>query len=189
MERVIDQPNTQVMDRGEVARDRAARRPAAAPHPPDAPGAPFAPTPPDETSARRTLRAQVAKIERELAEATARTAPHDGIVWSIGTPGAHGPRMLDLGELERLRDDLAERLHEVRTVHAERAAREALKRAELERMLHDPARHPGVRISRREIGEPGCGGWESKPRLGLIGMLAGWWHVKVSSGCPLSSHS
>jgi hypothetical protein len=186
MERVIDQPNTQVKDRDEGVRANAAPRATAPPRRPGAPRAPFAPSAPDESAARRTLRTQVAKLERELAEATTRTVPHDGIVWSIGTPGARGPRMLDLGELERLRDDLAERLHEVRSAHAERAAREALKRAELERMLRDPARHPGVRISRREIGEPGCGGWESKPRLGLIGMLAGWWHVKVSSGCPLS---
>jgi hypothetical protein len=26
-----------------------------------------------------------------------------------------------------------------------------------------------------------------RPRLGLIGMLAGWWHVKLSSGCPLAT--
>jgi hypothetical protein len=24
-----------------------------------------------------------------------------------------------------------------------------------------------------------------RPRLGLIGMLMGWWQVKLSSGCPL----
>lgn len=29
------------------------------------------------------------------------------------------------------------------------------------------------------------GVWQVRPRLGLIGMLAGWWHVKLSSGCPL----
>ncbi|MDO8209402.1 hypothetical protein [Conexibacter sp. CPCC 206217] len=159
MERVIDQPNTQVT--------------------PDWVGV-------DESAARRTLRAQIAKLEGQLAAAAARTAPHDRIVWSIGTPSERGPHLLDLGELERTRDDLAERLHEVRTAHRERAAREVLKRDELARLLRDPADYPGVRISRREIGEPGCGGWESKPRLGLIGMLAGWWHVKVSSGCPLA---
>jgi hypothetical protein len=25
-----------------------------------------------------------------------------------------------------------------------------------------------------------------RPRLGLIGMLMGWWQVKLSSGCPLA---
>jgi hypothetical protein len=144
----------------------------------------------DESAARRTLRGQLRKLERELAEAAARTVADDEIVWSVGDRAADatagGPRLLSLGELERLRDDLAERLHEVRVVHAERAAREALKRVELEALLRDPAAHPGVRITRREVGEPGCGAWESRPRLGLIGMLAGWWHVKISSGCPLA---
>jgi hypothetical protein len=148
---------------------------------------PWAPL--DERAARCTLRGQVEKLERELAEAAARTSADDGIEWSLAARSESaptGPRLLSLGELERLRDDLAERLHEVRVVHAERAAREALKRDELARLLRDPAAHPGVRITRREIGEPGCGAWESRPRLGLIGMLAGWWHVKISSGCPLA---
>jgi len=35
------------------------------------------------------------------------------------------------------------------------------------------------------VGEPGCGVWQVRPRLGLIGMLMGWWQVKLSSGCPL----
>jgi hypothetical protein len=33
----------------------------------------------------------------------------------------------------------------------------------------------------------GCGVWQVRPRLGLIGMLMGWWQVKLSSGCPLAS--
>jgi hypothetical protein len=43
-----------------------------------------------------------------------------------------------------------------------------------------------VRVSNADIGEPGCKHWHVRPRLGLIGMLAGWWHVKVSSGLSLS---
>jgi len=38
-----------------------------------------------------------------------------------------------------------------------------------------------------ELGEGGCGVYQVRPRLGLIGMLAGWWHVKLSSGCPLAT--
>ena len=54
-------------------------------------------------------------------------------------------------------------------------------------LVHDrPAEDRFVRISGADVGEPGCGGWESRPRLGLIGMLAGWWEIKVSSGCPLA---
>jgi hypothetical protein len=159
-------------------------RPAAAPPEPATPA--HALPAPDEAAARRTLRGQIAKLERELAEATARTRPHDRVEWSTATPGLAGPRLLGLGELERLRDDLAERLHQVRVVHADRAVREALKRDQLAALLRDPARHRFVRITRRDVGEPGCGAWESRPRLGLIGMLAGWWQVKISSGCPLS---
>jgi len=48
-----------------------------------------------------------------------------------------------------------------------------------------PAQHRFARISCRELGEPGCGVWQVRPRLGLIGMLMGWWQVKLSSGCPL----
>ena len=52
-------------------------------------------------------------------------------------------------------------------------------------MLAAPAEFKWVRITRDDLGEPGCGHWHSRPRLGLIGMLMGWWRVKVSSGCPL----
>jgi hypothetical protein len=138
----------------------------------------------EEAPARRALRAQIARLERELARLTAETKPHDGIAWSIG--GEAGPRLLGIGELERVRDDLAERLHEVRETLAARAAREAEKRALLERMLRDPARHRFVRISAADVGQPGCGVWHVRPRLGLIGMLMGWWQVKLSSGCPLA---
>jgi hypothetical protein len=54
-------------------------------------------------------------------------------------------------------------------------------------MIRDPAAHRFARVSREDLGETGCGGWEVRPRLGLIGMLAGWWHVVVSSGCPLAT--
>ena len=58
---------------------------------------------------------------------------------------------------------------------------------QLERMLLEPGRYRFVRISNRDIGEPGCGVWQVRPRLGLIGMLMGWWQVKLSSGCPLAT--
>src|SRR5207302_1017804 len=63
----------------------------------------------------------------------------------------------------------------------ERRARELLERMKLE-----PARYKFVRLPVRDLGEGGCGVWEVRPRLGLIGMLAGWWQLKLSSGCPLA---
>lgn len=136
-----------------------------------------------EAPARRTLRKQIARLERELAGLAIDASPRDEIAWAIGTRG--GPRLLGLGELERMRDQLAERLHAVREALATRAEREARNRELLERMLRDPARHRFLRISAADVGQPGCGVWEARPRLGLIGMLMGWWHVKLSSGCPL----
>ena len=96
------------------------------------------------------------------------------------------PRLLDLGELERVRDELAERLRAARVTIAERADVQAANRLCLERMLLDPGRYRFARVSRQDIGEPGCGVWQVRPRLGLIGMLMGWWQVKLSSGCPLA---
>jgi hypothetical protein len=40
-------------------------------------------------------------------------------------------------------------------------------------------------VTQRELGAGGCGVWRVRPRLGLVGMLMGWWQVKLSSGCPL----
>jgi hypothetical protein len=95
------------------------------------------------------------------------------------------PRLLDLGELEQVRDALAERLHAARLRIAERADEQAASRLCLERMLLEPGKYRFARVSRDDLGEPGCGAWEVRPRMGLIGMLMGWWQVKLSSGCPL----
>ena len=51
-------------------------------------------------------------------------------------------------------------------------------------MVAAPERYKWVRISNEDIGEPACKHWHSRPRFGLIGMLMGWWRVKISSGCP-----
>jgi hypothetical protein len=140
----------------------------------------------DERAARRTLREQIARLERELADAFVTAFPLGGLPQpALMTSPAASARLLDLGELEVVRDELAERLGEARTTISDRADEIAEKRLVLERMLLRPADHKFVRISRRELGEPGCGVWQVRPRMGLIGMLMGWWQVKLSSGCPL----
>jgi hypothetical protein len=136
-----------------------------------------------QRAARRTLRSQIAKLERELADAFVTAYPMGGLEHPTDVRAL--PRLLDLGELERVRDELSERLHAARVSIAERAEVQAANRLFLERMLLEPERHRFARISRADIGEPGCGVWQVKPRLGLIGMLMGWWEVKLSSGCPL----
>jgi hypothetical protein len=62
---------------------------------------------------------------------------------------------------------------------------QAANRLRLEHMLLEPAKHRFASVSCHDLGEPGCGVWHVRPRLGLIGMLMGWWQVKLSSGCPL----
>jgi hypothetical protein len=137
-----------------------------------------------ERAARRALRGQIAKLERELADAFVTAWPMGGLQAPRGVAGE--PRLLDLGELEQIRDALAQRLHDARASIAERAELQAEKRLLLEQMLLEPGRYRFARVSCRELGEPGCGVWQVRPRLGLIGMLMGWWEVKLSSGCPLA---
>jgi len=139
----------------------------------------------DERRARLELRRQIGRLEAELAavfgEAFSRTAvPHR--VEAV----AAAPRVLDLGELEAVRDRLAERIGEARSALVEREQQETANRELLREMLETPEEFKWVRISRADVGEPGCGHWHSRPRLGPIGMLMGWWRVKVSSGCPLA---
>jgi hypothetical protein len=137
----------------------------------------------DERAARRTLRDQIARLERELADAFVTAFPMGGLPQPA--PITAHARLLDLGELEVVRDELAQRLREARVTISRRADEQAEKRLVLERMLLRPADYKFVRISRRELGEPGCGVWQVRPRMGLLGMLMGWWQVKLSSGCPL----
>jgi hypothetical protein len=137
----------------------------------------------DERAAREALRAQVSKLERELSGLVAHTFPHISPA-DMGGEAFSGPRLLGLAELERLRDRLVLRVGEVRGQVAERAALERRSRALLERMKLEPGRYKFVRVPVADLGDGHCGVWEVRPRLGLIGMLAGWWQVKLSSGCP-----
>lgn len=136
----------------------------------------------DEGAARRTLRGQIARLERELASLFIASRPGDDLDWHVRNPG--GPRVLDIGDLEGLRDDLAMRVEEIRGAQRERAEGHAEKRATLEDMVTDPADHKWRRVSNEDIGQDGCKHYHSTPRLGLVGMLMGWWRVKISSGCP-----
>jgi hypothetical protein len=144
----------------------------------------------DERAARRALRAQVAKLERDLSELVVNGFPHIAPPAHTGANGGGDPRagsacLLDLGQLERTRDELAGRLQLARRAGAERVELETRARKLLERMKREPSSYKFVRLPVRDLGEHGCGVWEVRPRMGLLGMLAGWWQVKLSSGCPL----
>ncbi len=137
----------------------------------------------EERAARRALRAQVARLERELGAIVADGFPHIALDGPVARPSGGG-QLLDLGQLERTRDELAGRIQQARRVVSERVELETRSRELLRRMKQDPARYKFVRLPVRDLGERGCGVWQVRPRLGLIGMLAGWWQVKLSSGCP-----
>ena len=137
----------------------------------------------DERLARGELRRQIARLERELAELFSSSFPTaDGIDWGVETGG--GPRILGVAELERIRDRLATRIGEVRVELDARSRVESENRLLLERMVAEPEEFHWVRVSNEDIGEPGCRHFHSRPRYGVLGMLMGWWRVKVSSGCP-----
>lgn len=138
----------------------------------------------EERAARRTLRAQIAKLERELSDAFVTAFPDRLMPEPV--PAGTTPRLLDLGELERVRDGLAARLYQIREAISDRAEVQEGNRVALERMLLDPAEHRFEVMPLRALGESGCGVYQVRPRLGLIGMLRGWWQVKLSSGCPLA---
>ncbi len=139
----------------------------------------------DERAARRTLRVQIARLEQELATACLDACPR----LPAPTPPPRslaGPRLLSLGELERVRDELAGRLARVRDDLDAQLLRQAGARTLLDRMFADPAAYKWIRVSNAQLGEPGCKHFHVRPRLGPVGLLMGWWRVKVSSGCPLA---
>jgi len=131
----------------------------------------------DERAARRDLCDQIGRLERELTRTLADIFPRrEPTRHGRSTSAQAGPRLLSLGQLERIRDELADR---VATLRAPRGP------ALLEDMRRAPERYRWVTVTSAELGEPGCTVWRVRPRLGLIGMLMGWWRVKISSGCPL----
>src|SRR4051812_4436181 len=104
---------------------------------------------------RRSLRAQIARLERELPVG--------------GGRATGGARLLSVGELERVRDDLVRRIQERRFSGGEEQER---KRRLREQMWLDPGAYVGIEVSNAEVGEPGCTRWAS------------WFRLTVSSGCP-----
>lgn len=138
----------------------------------------------DTRAARDELRRQIARLEARLGELWASAFPRSGIEWRVGAAG--GPRVLDVPDLERVRDALVVRVREAQAEVARRADVEERNRALLERMIADPAEHRWLLVRNEDIGGRECVNWHSRPRWGILGMLLNWWRVKLSSGCPLA---
>jgi hypothetical protein len=142
----------------------------------------------DERAARVTLRRQIAQLERKLGCLVLD-------LWNAGrsrlpsldaSPRAPAAgRLLNVRELEEVRDGLVERVHTAGQALKQRAEAQTQAHARLDAMLLDPAGHRFHKVTRVDLGEPSCGAYQVLPRLGLLGMLFGWWCVKLSSGCPL----
>lgn len=157
---------------------------ATAPAGRDLPPAPFPALDPDADSAtlRRELRAQISKLERELAQ----YAWHDPR--SAAPPGpvtAHPVgRIASVQELERTRGEMIDRLARLRGEAERRGAGHQQARAHVEDMISNPSAHRWEIVTGDQTGEPGCKSWRVVPRYGPLGAIMGWWRVKVSSGCP-----
>jgi hypothetical protein len=136
----------------------------------------------DEGAARRTLRDQIARLEHRHAAIVAASYPR----LDPGPPVSSlaGPRLLTLGELERVRDALAARVAALGAGAEAQQARQEIAGQELEAMLADPPAHRWKRLTNTDLGRPGCTTYHVRPRAGLLGMLMGWWVVKISGGCP-----
>jgi hypothetical protein len=138
----------------------------------------------DERGARRSLRTQIARLELDLARALA-AADNCG---ALDVPRSTGgsARLLTLGDLERTRDALACAVQTARLQQEQQGYAQAQTRRRLEEARQDPRRHKYLRIGLADLGLPGCGHYRVRPRFGLLGMLMGWWELKLSGGCPLS---
>jgi len=131
--------------------------------------------------ARSQLRAQISRLEQALSGAEfdcARATPR-GPEHRRG-----GPRLASFGELERQRDELIDAISRATLVAERIEAKHAAAKRQLHAMLADPAKFKFARVSNAQMGLPSCKTYEVRPRLGPIGMLAGWWQVTISSGCP-----
>lgn len=135
----------------------------------------------DEAAARRELRRQIGRLEAQLASYP--EARSDGGTHPLLLPKAH---IADVGELEAVRDTLMERLRAAREKAERRGKSQSRARGRREHMIGDPEASRWQRVGNEEVGDPGCGETRAVPRFGPIGAIAGWWRVKVSSGCPLA---
>ena len=149
------------------------------PDPGRVPAEPDVGTEADEAAARRELRRQIARLEAELAAYPDARSGRDR--HPLLRPKAH---VADFAELSRTRDEMIALLREARRRAERRGTREARARGRREGIIGEPESHRWESVGNVECGDLGCGETRSVPRFGPVGAVAGWWRVKVSSGCP-----
>ena len=132
--------------------------------------------PPHAARPDRQARARARRPVR--VRASARRA---GLAGQLARRSAAARRRRPRGAARRARGRVEDARRELASRAEFRAGR---PRRSIEALVSDPGSHKWERVSNDDIGEPGCKYYHSSPRLGLIGMLMGWWRVKISSGCP-----
>lgn len=133
----------------------------------------------DEAAARRELRRQIARLEADLAAYP--EARPDSDTHPLLRPKG---RIQDFAELSATRDELIARLRRAREAAERDGERQERARGRREGLIGDPEQHRWQRVATDECGDPGCGETRAVPRFGPVGAIAGWWRIKVSSGCP-----
>src|SRR5437763_10291713 len=130
----------------------------------------------EEGAARSSLRDQIARLERRLAAVTIDLweSRHLEPLPGTGSNGQSGARLLTFGELEAVRDALVDQVRAGEQILEQVAESRARARVRLDSMLADPSAHRFEILHRAELGEPGCGAYHVRPRLGLLGMMFGW---------------
>ena len=136
----------------------------------------------DEGAARRTLRTRSRGSSASWPRSSQRPGPATTSIGVSARPGAPGCWTSAASRRCATISRRASRRSATRSASGPRATTE--NRATLEEMVADPAEHKWRRVSNDDLGEDGCKHYHSTPRLGLVGMLMGWWRVKISSGCP-----
>ena len=131
---------------------------------------------------RREFLRNIESLERELQQIIIALTPANRHTRTV--PSAARPHLLSLAELEIVRDGLAAELDSVRETLAVQIHTRRDKRMLLKRMTEEPVKFRWARVTTVDLGEPGCRSWEVVPKLGPVGMLANWWRIRISSGCP-----
>ncbi len=135
-----------------------------------------------EMSAKAQMRGQIGHLEQNLSGLVAGGC--QAALSGREEPPSGDARLIGLKELEEERDRLVVRLQAAEAELAERREAHERSRVLLGAITADPAAHKWIRVSNRDLGKPGCRHWHSRPRFGILGMLFGWWRVKISLGCP-----
>ena len=133
----------------------------------------------DAPQLRRALRAQIARLEAELAPYAwhdRADPPPERVETAVPVP-----RLASVEELQRTLDGLVERLMRLRGEAERRGAREQRARQHVESMVKDPNAHRWEVVTSGETGDPEGRSWRVVPRFGPFGAILGWWRVKVSA--------